>query len=45
MPFYILYYVFSESIVYSIPAVGEEGLLAYCDIMSFALSLYNRLSF
>ena len=25
--------------MYNIPAVGEEGLLAYCDLMSFELSL------
>ena len=30
---------FQKVIVYSIPAVGEEGLLAYCDLMSFELSL------
>ena len=31
---------FQKSIVYNIPAVGEENLLAYCDLMSFELSLY-----
>ena len=31
--------LFQKVIVYSISAVGEEGLLAYCDLMSFELSL------
>ena len=31
--------ILQKVIVYSIPAVGEEGLLAYCDLMSFELSL------
>ena len=30
---------FQKVIVYSIPAVVEEGLLAYCDLMSSELSL------
>ena len=34
---YIMY--FQKVIVYNIPAVGKEGLLAYCDLMSFELSL------
>ena len=39
---YIMY--FQKVIVYNIPAVGEEGLLAYCDLMSFEFD-YNRLLF
>ena len=40
MSFCILYHVVSvKHILYNIPAVGEEGLLAYCDLMSFELSL------
>ena len=30
---------FQKVIVYNIPAVEEEGLLANCDLMSFELSL------
>ena len=29
---------FQKVIVYNIPAVGEESLLAFCDLMSFELS-------
>ena len=32
-------------IVYNIPAVGEEGLLAYCDLTSFELSLLRTFHF
>ena len=40
MSFCILSHVVSEKhILYNISAVGEEGLLAYCDLMSFELSL------
>ena len=31
--------------MYSIPAVGEEGILAYCDLMSFELSLWQTFQF
>ena len=41
--FYIMQ--FQKSIVYNIPAVGEEGLLAYCDLMSFELSLSKTFHF
>ena len=34
---YIMY--FKKVIVYNIQEVGEEGLLAYCDLMSFEFSL------
>ena len=36
---------FQKVIVYNIPAVGEEGLLAYCDQMPFEFSLKCHLSF
>ena len=36
---YIMY--FQKINVINIPAVGEEGLLAYCDLMSFEFH-YNR---
>ena len=39
MSFCILYHVVSVKHSVHIPAVGEEGLLAYCDLMSFKLSL------
>ena len=32
---------FQKIIVYSIPAVREEGLFASCDLMPFELSLYE----
>ena len=31
--------LFQKVIVYDISAVGEEGLLAYCDLMSVEISL------
>ena len=31
--------------MYNIPAVGEEGLLAYRDLMSFELSLQHTFHF
>ena len=34
---YIMY--IQKVIVYNIPAVGEDGLLAYCDLMSFEFLL------
>ena len=36
---------FQEVIVYNIPAVGEEGLLAYCDLMSIEFSLKQTFHF
>ena len=40
---YIMY--FQKVIVYNIPTVGEEGLLAYCDLMSFEFSLQQTFHF
>ena len=43
MSFCILYHVvLVKHILYNITAVGEEGLLAYCDLMSFEFH-YNIL--
>ena len=36
---------FQKINVNNIPAVGEEGLLAYCDLISFEFSLYQTLNF
>ena len=37
---FVSYIMLSQnSKVHNIPVVGEEGLLEYCDLMSFAFSL------
>ena len=36
---------FQKIIVYDISAVGEEGLLAYCDLMSVEISLQQTFHF
>ena len=45
MSFYILYNVISESHGVPYPSSGRGGLLAYCDIMSFKLSLKQTFHF
>ena len=37
--------LFQKVIVYIIPSVGEEGILAYCDLMSIWLSLKQTFHF
>ena len=37
--------LFQKSIVYNIPAGGEEGLLAYSDLMSFELYFLHTFHF
>ena len=36
---------FQKVIMYNIPAVGEDGLLAYCDLISFEFSLKQTFNF
>ena len=46
MCYFALYTMwFQKIIVYNIPAVGKEGLLASCDLMPFEVTLYETYNF